>query len=680
MKKRFKFKNLEGASRDYQDPSLIQTKGMPLSSVDLTDRVTDKSSDEAITIESSGRRHFLQSSILIAGGAIATTAAENVYADYAKTVFDQYNIISTEPSGQVNTIPLNPWRDGPSPGDKFKELLMSKLDSELWPPTALRPDYVSAAYPQIVVPADGIIYEDARQTFNIRYQRYPVAIFYALNTSQVQDAVTCAIQLNLKISPAGGRNSFLSMATPDGYVVIDLTHMKDLALDTVNMVATGGPGATGPMIQGAIFATQIPGLTIASGVCGFVGVVPFVLGGGLGFLGHRLGLGCDNLVSLEMVLADGSLVQVDKDHHPDLFWASCGGGAGTFGIVTSISMKLHYLPNNGNIYAFSLTYTGKEAFIKGFSAFQDWFPTASNLWGFDLPGLAPVKTGTPNPSFSFLAFYFGPEGDAIAQLNAAGLLFDQGGSVNFVQMGHFDNYHAWYVDTQLTSWMGGAGQPATPAAVINSLSLNSYDQPFMVQAIQNKKVGEELYNGQEEVNGLPSSPFLGTQVVGGKYYHGNWYVNNRFVDKVPHQTIANVADYLLELSKACIAGSAVHGLVYAGGHMLGGAYARKDPRNTAFFWRKKYFVFFFAFQIPPAYREILDEEQYKLGKQLADNLLHLFSPPDSQNQAAYTNYQQEQFPNWQYGYFGGNYKRLQKIKTLYDPDGRFDKKFTVERH
>jgi hypothetical protein len=681
MKKRFRSKRLEVDSQYCQNPILVHTEGEEALPIELPDRNTDKSSDEKFTIESSGRRHFLQSSILIAGGALATTS-EIVQADYSKTVFDQdgdnTSLTSTEKSYNSNSTYRNTWDLRSSRGDTFKELLMSKLDSSLWPPEALRPDYTSAAYPQIVVPADGIIYEDARQTYNIRYQRYPVAIFYALNTNQVQEAVMCAVQLNLRISPAGGRNSFLSMATPDGHVVIDLSHMKDLSLDIPNMIATAGPGATGPMINDAVFDAKIPGLTIASGVCGFVGVVPFTLGGGLGFLGHRLGLGCDNLVSLEMVLADGSIVKVDQQNNPDLFWASCGGGGGTFGIVTSISVKLHILPNNGNIYAFSLTYTGKRAFVKGFSAFQDWFPTASDLWGFDLPGLAPVRTGTPNPSFSFLSFYFGSEEDAIADLTAAGLLFDLGGSVNFVKMGNFDSYHSWYINTQLTSWMGGAGQPGTPAAIINGLSMNSYGQPFMVQAMQNQTVGEALYNGRETVNGLPSSPFLGTQVIGGKYYHGNWYVNNRFLDKVPIKTIASVADFLFELSKACIAGSTVHGLVYAGGHMLGGAYANKRPSDTAFFWRKKIFVFFFAFQIPPGYREILDDEQYQLGKQLANDLLNLFSPPGNYNQAAYVNYQQEKFPNWQYGYFGSNYTRLQKVKAKYDPNGSFDKKFTVK--
>ena len=77
------------------------------------------------------------------------------------------------------------------------------------------------------------------------------------------------------------------------------------------------------MVNSATLSTGIPGLTIASGVCGFVGVVPWTLGGGLGFLGHRLGLGCDNLISLEIVLADGSVVHVDESQYADVSVGRC---------------------------------------------------------------------------------------------------------------------------------------------------------------------------------------------------------------------------------------------------------------------------------------------------------------------------------------------------------------------
>ena len=585
---------------------------------------------------------------------------------------------------------------GPSPGERFRDLLSNNLDTNLWPPEALHQEYVdasgvvstftAAAPPQIVVPSDGQLYEVARQTFNIRYQRYPAAIFFALNREQVRDAVECAGQLNLRISPAGNRNSFLSMATPDDYIVIDLSHMKSVSLDIDNMIATAGPGVIGPMINSATrekgIENGIEGLTIASGVCGFVGVVPWILGGGFGFLGHRLGAGCDNLVNVEMVLADGSIVNANEHENQDLFWACQGGGGGTFGIVTSMDIKLHELPNEGKIYAFQLVYIGKEDFVRGFDAFQEWFPRASDLWGIDEPRIAPVTTGTPNPFFSFLCYYFGPEEEAIEELKDAGLLFEQfddDSRVRLDKLGEFPDHQTWYTVTNSTQWMGGAGIPTTPSAIINGLSMNAFGQPYMVQAMQDLDVLQALYGGHDAVNGIPSSPFLGTQVVGGKFYHVNQYVVNRMLDRIPRRTLAKLADFLYELSEESVAGNVVPGLIFAGGHMLGGAYADKAPTETAFFWRDKIMVLFFTFGLPPGYREILDEQEYKLGKHLTNKFMQILSPPKSGKQAAYVNYQQESFPNWQYGYFGDNYKRLQEIKTKYDPDGRFDKQFTVAR-
>lgn len=626
---------------------------------------------EARSIESSGRRRFLQNSIVAAGGALTVGELAHASASIDPGVVDD-----DAASDVFSAAARRAVYGADSSGDRFKALLMPKLDAALWPPEALRPDYIDAAPPQVVVPSDGRAYEDARQTFNIRYQRYPAAIFYALNTEQVQAAVVCAAQLNLRVSAAGGRNSFLSMATPDGYIVIDLSNMKSLSLDMDAMVARAEAGVTGPMINSA--TAKHEGLTIASGVCGFVGAIPWTLGGGFGFLGHRLGAGCDNLVNVEMVLADGTVVNANAQENPDLFWASQGGGGGTFGIVTSVEIRLHMLPNKGHIYGFELVYTGRDAFVQGFDAFQKWFPTASRLWAIDEPRLAPVLSGTPNPFFSFLCYYLGPEEDAIADLEAAGLLFDVGGSVKFVKMGWFPDHQTWYGVTNSTLWMGGAGIPTTPKAIINGLSMNAFGQPFMVQAMQTESVNRALYGGQGPVNDIPSSPFLGTQVVGGKYYHVNQFVVNRMLDLVPLKTLQKAADFLYRLSEESVAGNVVSGLIYAGGHMLGGAYADKAPTETAFFWREKIMVLYFTFALPAGYREQLDEREYERGKRLTNQFMRIFCPANTPKQAAYVNYQQEKFPNWQYGYFGDNYKRLQAIKSKYDPEGRFDKKFTVK--
>jgi len=582
-----------------------------------------------------------------------------------------------------------------------------------WPPTNLLDtandpplyDYRAAAHPQIVTMDDGGIYEKARQTYNIRYQRYPAAVFYALDAQQVSSAVNCARELGLRVSPAGNRNSFQSMAVPDGAVVIDLSHMNAIELNTdgpeSDWTAVAGPGATGPNISTALKDNNVENIWFPSGVCGFVGVVPFVLGGGLGFQGHRMGLCCDSLLDVEMVLADGSIVHANETTNPDLFWACRGGGGGTFGIVTSLTLKLNRLPNDGKLVAFTLTFLGKAALVDGFEAWQNWFPTADRRWAFDEPRLGPVTAGTPNVAFSVQIQFYGAMDEALADLAGSGLLFDlrsagnPNGSVILEPFGpdggHFDDHQTWYFYSQSAMWMGAAYVSGSASGLMAGLSQNGFASPYMVDSMRDPRVIQAIYGGKplyipgppvgEPPNPLttvPSSPFLGSRIVGGQFYHVNQYVTNRFLDKVSRKKLEKVADFFYTNSQKYIEeGSIAHGVVYVGGHFLGGAYADREPTDTAFFWRKKLMVLYFTFALPPGGREMVSDEQYQLGKKLTDQLLHLFCPPNTRKQAAYVNYQQEKFENWQYGYFGDNYPRLLEIKHKYDPDGVFDKAFTV---
>lgn len=549
------------------------------------------------------------------------------------------------------------------------------------------------------------MYEKARQTYNIRYQRYPAVIFYALDAEQVRQAVLCARELNLKVSPAGCRNSFQSMAVPDGAVVIDLSHMNAIGLnvdgDESGWTAVAGPGVTGPNISAALRDADLGDIWFPSGVCGFVGVVPFILGGGLGFQGHRMGLSCDSLVDVEMVLADGRIVHANETSNQDLFWACCGGGGGTFGIVTSLTIRLNRLPNDGKLVAFTLTFLGRDAFVDGFDAWQNWFPTADRLWAFDEPRMGPVTSGTPDAAWSVLIQYYGTMEAAFADLMNSGLLFDlrtpqnPNGSVilqpSGLEGGYYEDHQEWYFDSQCAMWMGAAGSSGTAGGFMTGLNLNGFAQPYMVDAMRDPRVMQAIYGAKplyipgpavgaapNPATTIPSSPFLGSQVIGGAFYHVNQYMVNRFLDKVPRKTLEAVADFFYTNSVKYIEeGSIAHGVLYVGGHFLGGAYADREPSETAFFWRKKLMVLYFTFALPPGTREMLSDEQYQLGKELTDQLLQLFCPPKTPNQAAYVNYQQEKFENWEYGYFGDNYPALVAIKRKYDPNGVFNKAFTV---
>ncbi|KAL7544310.1 hypothetical protein ACHAWF_007693 [Thalassiosira exigua] len=578
-------------------------------------------------------------------------------------------------------------------GEDFQMCMKPLLDADsnnVWPPSNLQETSFSVACPpQVVIPSDSLFYDYGRATFNRQYSHHPAAIFYATSSSQVQAAIQCASSLNLKVSPAGRRNSFLSMAVPNGYIVIDLSLMNNLSLDIDKMEAVVGPGVNGPNVQSACQDSEVSGLSAASGVCAQVGMFPWALGGGLGFQGHRLGLGCDSLVELEMVLADGSIVTVNENQNQDLFWASCGGAGGTFGIVTSMTLRLHILPNEGKNFAFYFSYTGKEDFVEGWMRFQDWFPTASRLWGFDLPVLSPAgyvlplsltaQKPDPAPRFTFFAYYWGSRKDAMHDLTAAGLNVT---SASIVPLGLYPSHQAFYSLTQQPSWNGGAGFASTSNAVGNTAVVNSFGNPWATLATMNSEVATALAHGKEFTMSnsktippvgitVPYSPFAGTDMVGGAFYSLFFYVKNRFVDRLSRTTIENVADFLTQVSAECLSGNLNMCTLQIGGHPLGGAYADREPTETAFFWRKKLILLYFMISSLDG-GSVSSEE-----KDTIDALMELVVPRNSLNQSAYSNYQQETFNDWEYGYFGENYQRLLDIKEAVDPNGLFTKQFTV---
>ena len=114
------------------------------------------------------------------------------------------------------------------------------------------------------------------------------------------------------------------------------------------------------------------------------------------------------------------LSRLPPETHPDLFWASCGGGGGTFGIVTAFTFQISILPNQGRPVGVTVSYAaGSVPFVESHIAFQNWLPTASRLWGIDNADVLPSPQG---PLFSFQGVYFGEAADALQELKDGGVL------------------------------------------------------------------------------------------------------------------------------------------------------------------------------------------------------------------------------------------------------------------
>jgi FAD/FMN-containing dehydrogenase len=191
---------------------------------------------------------------------------------------------------------------------------------------------------QVLEPGDDG-YEEARRVHNGMIDRRPALIARCLNTADVADAVRFARDVGLEITVRGGGHNVGGRAVADGALMIDLAPMKGIYVD---------PGARTIRAQGGVTwaefnrAAAVHGLATTGGAISTTGIAGYTLGGGLGWLMSKHGLGSDNVLAVELVTADGQVLDVNEQSDPDLFWALRGGG-GNFGVAASLKYRLHPL-------------------------------------------------------------------------------------------------------------------------------------------------------------------------------------------------------------------------------------------------------------------------------------------------------------------------------------------------
>jgi FAD/FMN-containing dehydrogenase len=182
-------------------------------------------------------------------------------------------------------------------------------------------------------------YDQARKLFYGKFDRRPAAIVRPTGAGEVARVVGLARESGLPLAVRSGGHSLAGHSVAEGGIVLDLSEMTALELDPGRRTAWAQTGLTAGAYTAAVGAK---GLATGFGDTGSVGIGGLTLGGGVGFLVRKHGLTIDSLLAAEVVTADGRVLEVDDERHPDLFWAIRGGG-GNFGVATRLQYRLHPL-------------------------------------------------------------------------------------------------------------------------------------------------------------------------------------------------------------------------------------------------------------------------------------------------------------------------------------------------
>lgn len=249
-------------------------------------------------------------------------------------------------------------------------------------------------------------YDQARRIWNGHIDKYPALIVRCADLTDVLTAVEFARHHDLAVAVRSGGHSIIGLSMCDGGLVIDLSRMKGIWIDPVKRIAQVQPGLT---LGEFVLHTQAFGLATTTGTVSGTGVGGLTPGGGIGWLMGKYGLTIDNLLSADLVIADGQVLTANANKHPDLFWGLHGGG-GNFGVVTSFSFQLHPV---GTVLAGKIVYPLAKA-REVLHFYRDYTITAPD----ELTAYAVLMTTSHGiPAIAISLCYCGPlrEGERLVE-------------------------------------------------------------------------------------------------------------------------------------------------------------------------------------------------------------------------------------------------------------------------
>ncbi|HET7048082.1 MAG TPA: FAD-binding oxidoreductase [Solirubrobacteraceae bacterium] len=270
-------------------------------------------------------------------------------------------------------------------------------------------------------------FRQAAHVYNERFDGVlPSLIARPVNAADVRTAVNWGVSHHVPLRARSGGHSYAGYSTLSGGMVLDLRNMRSVQVDARHRTVAVGAGAQLIDVYAALAAHA---LTIPAGSCPSVGIAGHALGGGMGLAGRQFGLTADNLLSAQIVTADGRLRTASSKSNPDLYWALRGGGGGNFGVVTSLRFRAHPVPRA--VSSFFVSWPWSRA-ADALAAWQAWAPHARS----QLTSIFHLNGGNGVTSVNVTGQYLGPAADLgrlLSPLTAVG-----GASVHVANHSYLD--------------------------------------------------------------------------------------------------------------------------------------------------------------------------------------------------------------------------------------------------
>jgi FAD/FMN-containing dehydrogenase len=456
---------------------------------------------------------------------------------------------------------------------------------------------------ELVLPSSPSYATDVQSYNPVFNGAHPEGIAYCASSGDVAKAVAFGRRFEVPLSIRSGGHCYGGWSTGTG-LVIDVTPMNQVSVDTASGRVTAGSGTRLVDFYGALAPH---GVAVPGGSCPTVGLAGLTMGGGLGVLGRKFGLTCDNLVAAEVVLASGEVITCNSTQHSDLYWALRGGGGGSFGVVTSFTFTTHPI---GELGLFTLVWPWAAA-PEVVAAWQSWAPHAPDeLWSNCLL-LASQQTPSGHAAVARVTgVYVGPQSELQTLVN------------------------------QLTGAVPGA--PFT-----NFVGQSGYLDTMLIEAGCDGDTVAQCHLPTANPSGiLTRAPFAATSDI--------------------MQSPLSSAGITALL--AVVEQRQTSPVLSGGGVELdasGGAINRVPANATAYVHRSALATVQFSANWNDGDRtSVVDANQAWLQAAWTSTRPYL-----SGN--AYVNYPNADLPDWQQAYYGANFPRLQQVKAVYDPGNVF---------